>query len=85
MHLFALVAFLTTIAWGGGELIGHGVNRYLNRRNAKRWLAAEAHWKRTTVTHPLDNILIPDQWGWTAETTVAAILRIRNVRFVDIK
>ena len=42
----SFVAVLTILGWGGGELIGHGVNRYLNRRYVKRWLEAEAHWKR---------------------------------------
>ena len=39
-----------------------------------------------TPPDPIDRVLgYYLEGAWTAETTVAAILRIRNVRFVDIK
>ena len=50
----AFVAVLTVFGWGGGELIGHGVNRYLTRRSVKRWLEAEARWKRYEKRHRVE-------------------------------
>ena len=63
-----------------GKREEYGYNHWLTDRDVATWEVVY------TPPDPIDQVLGYYLKGaWTAETTVAAILRIRNVRFVDIK